>query len=283
MLFRDQPGGDIGIAEAAYGMKLVKKSLTLATYNIHKGLSPLNRKLVIHEVREKLHALDADIIYLQEVQGAHAKNKAKFDDWPMLSQHDHIAEGRYRDIVYGVNAEHQHGHHGNAILSAFPVLHWENLDVSHHRYEHRGHLLARIEVPGWKVPLTCVCVHLGLLQKSRTVQIKQLITFLQAAAPENSPLVVAGDFNDWRPQNGGRGGISRTLNTELGLSEVFEEINGKPARTFPAIFPMLTLDRIYMRGLKIDEVFRLHGDVDGVKWRGLSDHVGLAVKLSMPM
>ena len=64
------------------------------------------------------------------------------------------------------------------------------------------------------------------------------------------------------------------------MCEVFEEVNGKPARTFPAIFPLLTLDRIYMRGLKITEVLRLHGEIEGIKWRGLSDHVGLAVKLS---
>ena len=106
-----------------------------------------------------------------------------------------------------------------------------------------------------------------------------MIELLQEEAPGNSPLAVAGDFNDWRSM---RSGVSRALSTELGLIEVFEEINGKPARTFPAIFPMLTLDRIYVRGLRIEEVFRLHGDVDGVKWRGLSDHVGLAVKLSRP-
>ncbi len=252
-------------------------SITLATYNIHKGLSALNRKLVIHEVRENLHALDADIVFLQEVQGAHAKNEAKFDDWPDAAQHDHIAEGRYHDIVYGVNAEHDQGHHGNAILSAYPVLDWSNQDVSHHRFESRGHLMARIDVPGWDVPLTVVCVHLGLWQKSRTAQIEQLIEMLREAAPNHEPLVVAGDFNDWRSR---RGGISKALKEGLGLCEVFEETHGKPARTFPAIFPMLTLDRIYMRGLKIDEVFRLHGDVEGVKWRGLSDHVGLAVKLS---
>ena len=252
-------------------------SITLATYNIHKGLSALNRKLVIHEVRENLHALDADIVFLQEVQGAHSKNEAKFDDWPDAAQHDHIAEGRYHDIVYGVNAEHDHGHHGNAILSAYPVLDWSNQDVSHHRFESRGHLMARIDVPGWDVPLTVVCVHLGLWQKSRTAQIEQLIEMLREAAPNHEPLVVAGDFNDWRSR---RGGISKALKEGLGLCEVFEETHGKPARTFPAIFPMLTLDRIYMRGLKIDEVFRLHGEVEGVKWRGLSDHVGLAVKLS---
>ena len=50
-------------------------SITLATYNIHKGLSPLNRKLVIHEVRDRLQSLDADILLLQEVQGEHAANE----------------------------------------------------------------------------------------------------------------------------------------------------------------------------------------------------------------
>ncbi len=251
--------------------------ITLATYNIHKGLSALNRRLVIHEVREKLHALDADIVYLQEVQGASAKRKAQFEDWPLLSQHEHIAEGRYQDIVYGVNANHQHSDHGNAILSAFPVVDWVNRDVSHHRFEARGHLLARITVPGWDVPLTCVCVHLGLLQRSRTMQIGRLIEFLNATAPGNSPLVVAGDFNDWWRT---RGGISLALKRELNLTEVFEEAHGKPARTFPAFFPMLTLDRIYTRGVKIEEVLRLHGSAGGVKWRGLSDHVGLAVRFT---
>ena len=253
------------------------KPLTLATYNIHKGLSPLNRKLVIHDVREKLHALDADIVFLQEVQGGHSKNEAKFEDWPELTQHEHIAEGRYHDIVYGVNAQNQHSDHGNAILSAYPVVNWTNRDVSHHRFEARGHLLARIDVPGWDVPLTCVCVHLGLFQQSRTMQIDKLTEFLAHSAPGDAPLVVAGDFNDWRSK---RGGISTALKRDLGLREVFEETQGKPAKTFPAIFPMLTLDRIYVRGVNIEEVLRLHGAIDGVKWRGLSDHIGLAVRLT---
>jgi endonuclease/exonuclease/phosphatase family metal-dependent hydrolase len=253
------------------------QSVTLATYNIHKGLSPLNRRLVIHQVRERLHALDADIVFLQEVQGAHAKREVRFDDWPELSQHEHIAEGRYRDIVYGVNAQNRHGDHGNAILSAFPVVNWINRDVSHHRFESRGHLLARIDVPGWDVPLTCVCVHLGLFQRSRTMQIERLIHFLAESAPSNAPLIVAGDFNDWWRK---RGGISNALKRALNLTEVFEEIQGRPARTFPAVFPMLTLDRIYARGVKIEEVLRLHGNVEGVRWRGLSDHVGLAVRFT---
>jgi len=33
---------------------------TVATYNIHKGFTQLNRRMVIHELRERLHGLAAD-------------------------------------------------------------------------------------------------------------------------------------------------------------------------------------------------------------------------------
>ncbi len=252
------------------------KPFTVATYNIHKGLSPLNRKLVIHDVREKLHAFDADIVLLQEVQGTHIRNQTRFKDWPAMPQHEHIAEGRYTDIVYGLNAQHRHGDHGNAILSTYPVLSWVNRDVSHHRFEHRGHLIARIAVPQLSQPLTCVCVHLGLLHRSRMMQIERLVAFLQETAPAPQPLLVAGDFNDWRSRYSR---LNEKLATELGLIEAFAFIHGKPARTFPAIMPMLTLDRIYVRGVTIVDARRLHGDVEGTRWRRMSDHVGLAVTL----
>lgn len=250
--------------------------ITLATYNIHKGLSPLNRKLVIHEVRDNLHALKSDILLLQEVQGAHAERKARFEDWPDLPQHEHLAEGRYRDIVYGRNAHHHLGHHGNAILSAYPVIDWSNRNVSHHRYESRGHLIARIDIPGWPVPLTCACVHLGLFQRSRAMQIERLAEFLQETAGLDGPLIVAGDFNDWRAK---KSGVSDKLFHRLGLEEAFELTHGKPARTFPAFLPVLRLDRIYVRGLVVYDAQRLHGNVDGARWRGLSDHAALSVTL----
>lgn len=256
--------------------------ISIATYNIHKGLSPLNRKVVIHEVRDKLRSFDADIVMLQEVQGSHQKHRARFDDWPDRPQHEHIADtadGRYTDIVYGINAQHRHGDHGNAILSAYPIQNWVNRDVSHHRFENRGHLMARINIPGLPLPLTCVCVHLGLFHRSRIAQIERLIEFLQEAAPAPAPLVVAGDFNDWRAQHSR---LSERLADKLGLVEAFETIHGAPARTFPAILPLFTLDRVYVRGLNVDDARRLHGVVEGARWRRMSDHVGLAVTLSLP-
>ena len=48
---------------------LLSKPLRVATLNIHKGLSIFNRRVVIHAVRDQLLALDADIVFLQEVSG----------------------------------------------------------------------------------------------------------------------------------------------------------------------------------------------------------------------
>ncbi len=255
------------------------KALKVATYNIHKGLSPLNRKLIIHDVREHLHDCDADIVFLQEVQGEHSRNGVRFADWPEASQHEHLAEGKYQDIVYGLNAEYKHGHHGNAILSAHPVKNWTNIDVSHHRFESRGHLMARIDVPGWPESVTCVCVHLGLFAVSRRVQIKKLVEFLRESTPANGPLIVGGDFNDWLST---QSRISKKLFDELGLVEAFEHVEGMPARSFPSVLPVLTLDRLYVRGLDIKSVHRINGRRKGAGLRGLSDHVGLAVELSRP-
>jgi len=39
--------------------------LTVVTYNIHKGLSQFNRRHVLHEIRDRLKALEADVAFLQ--------------------------------------------------------------------------------------------------------------------------------------------------------------------------------------------------------------------------
>ena len=50
------------------------RALTVVTYNIHKGLSQFNRRLVLHDIRDQLGALNADVAFLQEVQGRHEHN-----------------------------------------------------------------------------------------------------------------------------------------------------------------------------------------------------------------
>ncbi len=43
--------------------------IRVATYNIHKGVTGgLRKRVRIHDVKLALHSMDADIVFLQEVQ-----------------------------------------------------------------------------------------------------------------------------------------------------------------------------------------------------------------------
>jgi endonuclease/exonuclease/phosphatase family metal-dependent hydrolase len=66
------------------------KSLTVVTYNIHKGLSQFNRRLVLHEIRDRLKILDADVAFLQEVQGLHTTYARLHHAWPERGQHEFL-------------------------------------------------------------------------------------------------------------------------------------------------------------------------------------------------
>jgi len=249
----------------------MKKSngVTVVTYNIHKGLSQFNRRLVLHDIKEGLRTLDADVAFLQEVQGKHDKNARRHVSWPEVSQHEFLThEGSH--CVYGMNAVYQHGHHGNAVVSRHPIPVWENIDISHHPIESRGLLHCEVQVDGWKEPLHCINVHLGLWARSRKFQLEWLVDRIRASVPKKGPLVVAGDFNDWRSQ------ASDYLEKELGLYEVFERSEGRLARSFPAQMPIFPLDRIYVRDLNVEGVER-HS---GAQWSRLSDHVALAARLT---
>src|SRR5947209_10150665 len=57
---------------------VVAVRFTVATYNIHKGFSQLNRRMVIHELKDKLHGLAVDVLFLQEVLGANDRHAIKY-------------------------------------------------------------------------------------------------------------------------------------------------------------------------------------------------------------
>jgi endonuclease/exonuclease/phosphatase family metal-dependent hydrolase len=245
------------------------RPLTVVTYNIHKGLSQFNRRLVLHEIRDRLGSLDADVAFLQEVQGKHEKHARRHVTWPEKSQHEFLCRDGAHSC-YGMNAVYQDGHHGNAVVSRFPISCWDNIDISHHPIESRGLLHGELEVLGWGRKLHCINVHLGLWARSRRFQLEWIVDRIRAAVPQDEPLIVAGDFNDWQKR------ASDYLAAQLGLVEVFEQFEGRLAKSYPAKLPLLPLDRIYVRGLCIHGAERLVG----APWSRLSDHVALAARLS---
>jgi endonuclease/exonuclease/phosphatase family metal-dependent hydrolase len=248
--------------------------LSVATYNIHKGFSvtPLfARRPTLHALREQLRLLNTDLVFLQEVVGEHTVHAARHLDWPVQSQYEFLADSLWQSHAYGKNAVYDAGHHGNAVLSRYPITRWDNEDVSSHRFERRGLLHCEIAVSGWPQALHCVCVHLALTARGRGLQLERLRQRIERLVPPDAPLIVAGDFNDWY----WRHRATHLLAHPLNMHEVFELAGGAPARSYPALLPVLRLDRIYVRGFSVREV-RVH---HGRRWGRISDHAPLTAQL----
>ena len=43
------------------------RALTVATYNIHKGFSHFNRRMVVHDLRDRLRLMGADVMFLKRL------------------------------------------------------------------------------------------------------------------------------------------------------------------------------------------------------------------------
>jgi Metal-dependent hydrolase len=209
--------------------KMQHFSLNVLTINIHKGFTAFNRRFILPELRDAVRTVNADIVCLQEVMGAHEVHPLHVENWPDTPHYEFLADTMWSDYAYGRNAVYPEGHHGNAVLSRFPIEYYENRDVSVGESEKRGLLYCRITPPDLELPIHVGCVHLGLREAHRQAQLNMLAEWANAL-PEGEPVVVAGDFNDWRQRanhplkvNAGTGGNfhPRDRQTRAHLSGTF--------------------------------------------------------------
>ena len=245
-------------------------ALRVATYNIHKGVRGFGprKRLEIHNLGLAIEALDADLVFLQEVRLFHTREAQRFDrtsfGWPQQGQARFLAPEGY-EVAYRTNATTRHGEHGNALLSRWPLGDIGHHDVSDHRFEQRGLL----HVPTLWNGLTvhAVVVHLGLVHASRVRQVQQLAEFIEREVPPQAMLVVAGDFNDWGEK------LDAPMH-ELGLTRAVPQAGGRKY-TFPSLMPVFALDRFYLRGL----VCKSTSVPRGLTWSRMSDHLPLVAEL----
>lgn len=245
--------------------------LTVMTVNIHKGFTALNRKFMLPELRDAVRKVGADVVFLQEVLGTHEGHGKKIRGWPDAPMYEFLADSIWPQFAYGQNMVYPKGHHGNAVMSKFPIVEYQNHDVSIAGPEKRGLLHCVLEVPNVPQPVHVICVHLGLAEAHRQHQLDLLCQITHVEVPPDAPLIVAGDFNDWRKR------ANDKLWKEAGLREIFVTAYGEAAKTFPSIFPVLSLDRIYVRNCSV----HLPVVLPRKPWSHLSDHAPLVAEIRL--
>lgn len=175
-------------------------------------------------IAQVIRDLHADIIGLQEVDSC--SNGVRDSH-----QLDYLANATGFRAVAGPTLQRKDGHFGNALLTNYSIVAVRHLDLSVPGREPRGALVVDLDVAGETIRV--IVTHFGLRAAERRYQARCLLTTL--AQESVRLLVVLGDINEWSPA----GRPSRWLETYLGSVPTL--------RTFPAVFPLFPLDRIWTK------------------------------------
>lgn len=244
--------------------------LTLATYNVH-GCVGADGRHDPGRVAAVLSELDADVVALQEL--------AWQPDAALNLLHD-LARRLGCHSIAGPTLLRRAGHFGNALLTRWPAGAVTRIDLSLAGREPRGALDVRLRAP--VTDLRVVATHLGLSPHERRVQTTALVEAL-------GPALDRATVSD-APAGPGPGPVQRTPVTVLlgDLNEWF--LWGRPLRhlhrhfgatpapaTFPARWPLLALDRIWVEPRARLLQLRRHRSALA---RQASDHLPLVAQVS---
>lgn len=195
--------------------------VTLASYNIHRCIGREGR-FDPARILSVLKELQADVIALQEAENFWHGG---------LEILNFFASQLNYEVIAGPTLFRKTGHYGNALLTRAQILHVDRVDLSIRGGEPRGALGVDLHHNGLR--LYTVSTHLGLRATERRFQISHILAHLRAVDPRQ-PIALLGDINEWWPWSS----ALRALHSHLGASP-------GPA-TFPAHFPLLPLDRIWV-------------------------------------
>lgn len=231
-------------------------TLRIATYNIHGGFgawATQSAQIMLDRVARVIAELDADVVALQEVPLGGA-------DVPNVLAHLHRVTDMY--AVEGPTLSTPHRRYGNAVLSRLPIRAARTLDLSFHRREPRGALDADLECG--PTLLRVVATHLGLSATERSMQVRSLLAAFDTSA---LPVILLGDINEWFVH--GRA-----------LRALVAHFRRAPAPgTFPTIFPIFALDRIWVHPGEWLTGVRVHRSPTA---RKASDHYPLVAHIEVP-
>jgi endonuclease/exonuclease/phosphatase family metal-dependent hydrolase len=208
------------------------ETMRLLSYNIHKGIGGRDRRYDLSRVIDVIEQENPDLICLQEVD--HNCKRSRFhDQCELLTQHFN-AVARLRQTTVRLKT----GGYGNLILSRWPIHGGHQISLRMGGKRPRGAQMGIVETP--EGPLYLVHWHLGLAEKERHWQVDHLLTHHLFREAADLPVLVAGDCNDWR----------NTLWAGPFAQHKFTQVTSPISRfrSFPAYFPMGSLDKAFYRG-----------------------------------
>jgi endonuclease/exonuclease/phosphatase family metal-dependent hydrolase len=247
-------------------------AISVATYNIHRCVG-LDRIRDPARIANVINELNADVIGLQEVDGrgrriqnmlarrlgAPAERRAA----NALDQFDYLAQKLGGQAVRGPVMRGPKGNMTTALITRHKVAAVRALDLSLSATESRGAIDADLEIGGRLVRV--IVAHLGLRVREREQQIARLCRAVQNS--EDRPLIVMGDFNEWH--------LHRST-----LSPLDERLgHATPVPSFPARFPLLSLDRIWVGRESLMTHLHVHRSPLA---RKASDHLPVRATIRLP-
>tara|TARA_B100000700_G_scaffold69105_3_gene76586 strand:+ start:6335 stop:7036 length:702 start_codon:yes stop_codon:yes gene_type:complete len=228
------------------------------TYNIHSGIGR-DKKHDYKRIGQFLASSGADVVLLQEMDTRPPERDTAQD------VRDICAENTFK-LIPSPAIREADGWYGNAILTRYDVLSNDRVDVSQSGRQPRN--VQIVELKTEKTPLTVVNTHKGLKKLERRSQFSLLHEHLsQRLKEKQTPLVLAGDFNEWQFFSKAFKGLNSLL---------FQQ---KVGATFPSHFPVFSLDRVWVTDdIKVKACRKLKN----AKTRVYSDHLPVLIDIELP-
>jgi endonuclease/exonuclease/phosphatase family metal-dependent hydrolase len=210
-------------AYALRGVNPNSQTLTVLTWNVH-GCIGRDGKLDVDRVARVLASSDADVIGLQEVD---CRKRLPSGE----TQLARLAAMTGLEAIAGPTRREGDGYFGNALLTRHAVGNVAYVDVTVEGREPRGILHVTLHIGDAEVEL--FNTHFGLKISERRQQVERLVEVAEGARA--ATVIVLGDFNEWRSR-------------AAALAQLKAAFGKTPAvRSFPSGFPILALDRVWVR------------------------------------
>lgn len=225
--------------------------IRVATWNMHRGVG-IDGRFSPRRITRVIAELDADFVALQEFGSC----RAGFD------MRDHVEQATGWPVLLMATCAGRHGQFGNAVLSRFACVSARCIALTLPDREPRNAVDIVVQCHG--TALRVIATHLGLGAHERHAQIARLHALIVGSTIRRT--ILLGDFNVWRRPG-------RVLDR---FAAQVDHILAP--RTFPAPYPLIALDRIFV--LPPDALIEVHAHRSRIA-RVASDHLPLIADIAL--